>query len=233
MHIILNNKICKLKFKSKSTKFYLKPKLNIFEIEANSTNGMTLKLVQYVDINGKIESLSLTDWGDGTVDKLSSHTYKNIGTYIVKTKLQPSNKHTEYDNYNTLIKAILNIRNDINNLSYFCYNCSNLKNFSCKNYISNITDMSYMFCQCSSLTSLDVSNFNTDNCEDFGYMFSGLSVPSLNLTSFKVDSDDNTNHMFTNTSSNCSIYIDSTKFNKTEADCAFAGTFINGPYPAN
>ena len=53
---------------------------------------MTLKLVQYVDINEKIDSLSLTDWGDGTVDKLSSHTYKNIGAYIVKTKLQPNIK---------------------------------------------------------------------------------------------------------------------------------------------
>ena len=54
---------------------------------------MTLKLVQHVDINGKIESLLLTDWGgDGAVDKLSSHTYKNIGTYIVKTKLQPNIK---------------------------------------------------------------------------------------------------------------------------------------------
>ena len=50
---------------------------------------MILKLVQYVDINGKIESLSLTDWGDDAVDKLSS---KNIGTYIVKTKLQPNIK---------------------------------------------------------------------------------------------------------------------------------------------
>ena len=108
-------------------------------------------------------------------------------------------------------------------------NITGLENFD----TSNATSLNSMFYYASSLTSLDVSNFNTDNCEDFGYMFNGLSVPSLNLTSFKVDSDDGTSRMFTNTSSNCSIYIDSTKFNKTEADCEFAGTFINGPYPAN
>lgn len=226
MRIILNNKICKLKFKSKSTKFYIKPKLNIFEIEANSTNGMTLKLVQYADINGKIESLSLTDWGDGTVDKLSSHTYKNIGTYIVKTKLQPSNKHTEYDNYNTLIKAILNIRNDINNLSYFCYNCSNLKNFSCKNYISNIIDMNYMFCQCLSLTSLDLSNFNTSNATNMNEMFCGCeSLTLLDLSNFNTSNAVNTDKMFSSIPPSTIILVNSNTWTISESASGRDGLF--------
>ena len=62
--------------------------------------------------------------------------------------------------------------------------------------------MSYMFSDCTSLTSLDIRNFNTENVTYVSDMFK--DVPST-----------------------CTVYVDKTKFTKTEAECGFTGTFTN------
>ena len=59
-----------------------------------------------------------------------------------------------------------------------------------------------MFNGCTSLTSLDIRNFSSENlatCTD----------------------------MMTSIPSTCTVYVDTTKFTKTEADCNFTGTFTN------
>ena len=154
---------------------------NIFEIEANDTNGMLLTLYENPDKIGEATTYT-TDWGDGTVDNNTSHTYSTVGTYTIKTKLQPNNINTKNDN--KLIKKVLNIRNDISNLSYFCCGCLNMEQFSIDNII-NATNMRSMFYRCKSLTSLDVSNFNTSNVTDMSWMFHSCnSLTSLDISNF-------------------------------------------------
>ena len=140
------------------------------------------------------EGLAITDWGDGTIDNELSHTYNEPGTYIVKTTLQPNNISTE--EYNKLIKKVINVRNDISNFRKFCYGCTNMEQFSIDNII-HPANMAYMFSSCESLTLLDLSNFDTSNVTNMTYMFSDCgSLTSLDLSNFDTSNVTDMHCMF-------------------------------------
>ena len=141
------------------------------------------------------------------------------------------------------------------NFEYMFYNCSGLTSLDLSNFdTSQVTNMTNMFCGCNKLTSLDVSNFNTSQVTNMGYMFNGCasltsldlsnfdtsqvtimasmfygcaSLTSLDIRNFSSEKVQYVSNMFKNVPSNCKIYVDKTKFTKTEAECGFAGTFTD------
>ena len=112
--------------------------------------------------------------------------------------------------------------------SMFKY-CSYLTSLDVSKFnTSQVTNMSYMFEHCDRLTSLDLSNFNTSKVTDMYAMFHNCtSLQSLDIRNFSSENLADCNNMFQNVQSTCAIYVDKTKFTKTEAECGFTGTFTD------
>ena len=189
------------------TLLWAEPTYNYFVVQPNATNEMSLTLYENNDKSGDISAYSV-DWGDGTIDNNSSHTYLSENKYLVKTKLQPNNINTwdpnadNVKNYNTLIKKVINVRNDIDNFISFCAGCTNMEQFNIDNTIHPI-DMTYMFDSCSSLTSIDIAKFDTTNTINLGLLF------------------------YRCTSLNTIIGLENLNVENVQVmDCAFAGTKI-------
>ena len=107
-----------------------------------------------------------------------------------------------------------------------CYNITSLDLSSLD--VSQVTDMSGMFSSCNSLTSLDLHNFNTSKVTSMNSMFQYCnSLNSLDIRNFSSASLTDCSDMFKNVPSTCVIYVDKTKFTKTEAECGFTGTFTD------
>ena len=107
--------------------------------------------------------------------------------------------------------------------------CKSLTSLDVSNFNTlRVTEMMMMFNRCESLTSLDLSNFNTSQVFDMSYMFSGCrSLASLDIRNFSSASLTDYSYMFNNVPSTCVVYVDKTKFTKTEAECGFKGTFTD------
>ena len=107
--------------------------------------------------------------------------------------------------------------------------CNNLQSLYISNFnTSNVKNMSGIFRGCKSLTSLDVSNFDTSSVFHMNDMFNGCnSLASLDIRNFSSANLINYDYMFNDVRSTCTVYVDKTKFTKTEADCNFAGTFTD------
>ena len=107
--------------------------------------------------------------------------------------------------------------------------CESLTSLNLHNFDTlNAYDMSYIFNGCSSLTSLDLSNFNTSYISDMRFAFYNCtSLASLDIRNFSSASLTYCSTMFKNVPSACAIYVDKTKFTKTEAECGFTGRFID------
>ena len=107
--------------------------------------------------------------------------------------------------------------------------CNSLTSLNLHNFdTSNAADISYIFNGCSSLTSLDLHNFNTSYISDMRFMFNNCtSLASLDIRNFSSASLTYCSTMFRNVPSTCAIYVDKTKFTKTEAECGFTGRFID------
>ena len=112
--------------------------------------------------------------------------------------------------------------------SMFKY-CSYLTSLDVSKFnTSQVTNMGYMFEHCNRLTSLDLSNFNTSKVTDMYAMFHNCtSLQSLDIRNFSSENLADCNNMFQNVPSTCTIYVDKTKFTKTEAECGFTGTFTD------
>ena len=168
---------------------------NYFEITI--TNTYNISLVPYIDEYGATEALSITNWGDGTCSNSSEHIYSTQGTYIIKTKLQPSNKNSTIRNI--LIKKILNIRNDIRDLEKFCYNCVNLIDFKSQHYVTNIISTREMFKYCESITEINFENFYTKQTTNMYGMFSYCtSLANIDFFSFNTFLVNDMSYMFYN-----------------------------------
>ena len=117
----------------------------------------------------------------------------------------------------------------VTSTSYIFNGCTSLTSLDLSNFdTSQVTSTSYMFGDCTSLTSLDVSNFNTSKVADMSNMFYNCSsLASLDIRNFNTENVKNVINMFDTVPSNCKIYVDKTKFTKTEAQCEFAGTFTD------
>ena len=107
--------------------------------------------------------------------------------------------------------------------------CESLTSLNLHNFDTlNAYDMSYIFSGCRSLTSLDLSNFNASNISDMRFAFYNCtSLASLDIRNLSSASLTYCSTMFKNVPSTCAIYVDKTKFTKTEAECGFTGTFTD------
>ena len=172
----------------------------------NGINNCTCYNVFEFTVNGSYRTITLdtnrrgdttdwdgyTDWGDGTKDTNSSHSYSSNGTYIVKTKHGLSGTAGSINSYTRqYLTNVLNINKNMTNMSYMFYNCKALTTLDLSNFdTSNVTNMSYMFNSCSGLTLLNLSNLDTSNVTTMTYMFyncNGLTTLDVsNLDTSKV-----------------------------------------------
>ena len=127
----------------------------------------------------------------------------------------------------------LNVSNfntsQVTNMYQMFNSCTSLTSLDLSNFnTSQVTNMSSMFSNCESLTSLDLSNFDTQKVTSMSYMFSGCtSLTSLDLSNFSTENIQYISNMFNGVPSTCTIYVDKTKFTKTETKCGFTGTFTD------
>ena len=107
--------------------------------------------------------------------------------------------------------------------------CSSLTSLNVSSFnTSQVTAMDYMFSDCTNLTSLDASNFDTSKVVYMHSMFGGCTgLTSLDIRNFSSVSLTNYDHVFSDIPSNSIIYVNKTKFTKTETECGFAGTFTD------
>ena len=156
--------------------------------------------------NGDITSWhGETDWGDGIVDNLLTHTYTSGGPHTVKTKwaisdssklslIKCENINKNMTNAKSLFRDckrlesvdLTNLNQDITDLSYMFYGCKKLTNVYNIN-TSNITDMSYMFYECDSLDGSQFTGWDVSKVEKMSYMFKGATITNcLDLSSWNV-----------------------------------------------
>ena len=118
---------------------------------------------------------------------------------------------------------------NVGNMESIFRGCKSLTSLDVSNFdTSSVFHIRNMFDQCNSLTSLDLHNFNTSQVFYMSYMFNGCrSLTSLDIRNFSSASSTDFNCMFSGVPSNCKIYVDKTKFTKTEAECGFNGTLTD------
>ena len=169
----------------------------------------------------------ITDWGDGTLDTNTTHTYTNDGIYLVKTKyiLDESNGR----NNNTREKLIdcININKNIKDCSNMFSGCINVVEFTnSSNWdTSNVTNMNAMFSQCSGLTTLDVSKFDTTNTTGMSNMFSGCKLlTTLDVSNWDTSKVKDISWMFTNCNNITTLDVSNwNTSNVTNIDSMFSG----------
>ena len=107
------------------------------------------------------------------------------------------------------------------------YGCSGLTSLNLSNFdTSNVKDMRYVFRDCTALTSLDLSNFNTSNVTDMYSMFGYCTgLTSLDIRSFSSINLSSCGSMLISVPSTCKVYVNKSKFTKTESQCKFKGSF--------
>ena len=117
----------------------------------------------------------------------------------------------------------------VTNMYQMFNSCESLTSLDLSNFnTSQVTSMSSMFSNCSSLTSLDLSNFDTQKVTSMSYMFSGCeSLTTLDIRNFSTENIQYISNMLNRVPSTCVVYVDKTKFTKTEAQCGFTGTFTD------
>ena len=107
------------------------------------------------------------------------------------------------------------------------YGCSGLTSLNLSNFdTSNVKDMRYVFRNCTALTSLDLSNFNTSNVTSMYGMFGYCTgLTSLDIRSFSSINLSSCGSMLISVPSTCKVYVNKSKFTKTESQCEFKGSF--------
>ena len=175
---------------------------NVYEFTVNGSSSYYRKITLNTDRRGDTTAWDgYTDWGDGTKDTNSSHTYSSNKTYIVKTKysLASTTGNINSQTYNYLTN-VLNINSNITNMAYLFYDCSKLTELDISNLdTSNVTTMSYMFSGCTALTSLDISSFNTSNVTDMYGMFNSCTaLTELDISNLDTSNVTTMKYMFRN-----------------------------------
>ena len=159
---------------------------NIFVFDTNKVSNSKKVTLQNYRAGDTTEWDGLTDWGDGTIDSNTSHTYASDGIYTVKTKYMINNGSTGDGNTKSMLINCTGINSNITTARYMFYGCKSLTSLDLSGWnTSNVTDMEQMFSYCSKLTSLDVSNFDTSSVTNMGAMFRDCkSLTSLDLSNF-------------------------------------------------
>lgn len=151
-----------------------------------------------------------TDWGDGTVNALDTHTYASGGTYTITstgadvTDLSYYNHALDTKLLRVLDGSAINMTiienifrgctsltsvalldtSSVTNMSFMFYGCTSLTSVPLFD-TSSVTNMYYMFGNCTALTS--VALFDTSSVTTMRYMFryctSLTTVPLFDISS--------------------------------------------------
>jgi surface protein len=170
------------------------PEYNYFVYQCKPNTGM--HTVELADNRMGDETAwdGYTNWGDGTKDKLKTHTYDKPGIYTVKTKWKAGFEYMgavligcDNLNINLTDASFLFSGHDMlkyadlsrldtskfTNMESMFKNCINLEELNIEGWdTSNVTNMRYMFYYCQKLTPI-VSHFNVSRVTDFSNMFAG------------------------------------------------------------
>jgi surface protein len=102
---------------------------------------------------------SITDWGDGSSNTSTSHTYKHGGKYTVTTKhrINYANSLISYNRYtvSALIECLGVMKNiDLRNMFRDCNRLTKADISSIEYNPQSAQSLSYTFCSCSSLETI-------------------------------------------------------------------------------
>ena len=165
-----------------------------FRYTVNTTKVSTSNATASIPFSTSSATLSV-DWGDGTVNSATTHTYSSPGTYQIAvdssdwsatTMLTSSGNVTSSGNpqlyyfRNTLISVDGPIYQPFANagFSYAFYKCTKLTSLPEEmfSYCTNASTFSYCFYGCTSLTTLPANLFKGCNsAATFSYCFYGCS----------------------------------------------------------
>ena len=167
---------------------------NGFEVLSKYMNDNT------ITFEGEIGDY-VTDWGDGTVNRNTSHIYAKEGRYIIRTenpnpfglgkgvapdqdkvhcvtkiyKLNTSiltNGNYLFAGFDNLYQCC-DLTFNLTNGSHMFDGCVKMPNPNTENWHFSGTDLSYMFNNCSSITHITINI--PDNITNISYMFNGCS----------------------------------------------------------
>src|SRR3989339_555232 len=201
----------------------LSPKPVILEFEVTNPNDKVIVLPIY-GINLNI------DWGDGIIEKRSvyssvSHTYLNIGTYIVKINGNLESIGRDNFSFGDKLTKVLSFGNlGITSLRHAFINATRLAqvpdflpstvtemygmfkgatsfNGDISNWnVSNVTNMGFLFIDATSFNG-DISNWNVSNVINMNYMFQDASSFNRDISNWGVSNVTNMSNMFYNATS--------------------------------
>ena len=177
---------------------YIHQSYNYLKLLINNSTGFTVTLYDPSTISSNSIPYAnyLTDWGDGIIDNLRTHTYAQEGEYSIRTNLTPGSGNGGADNPHVI--ECERIRNDITNLDYFFSNCINLTTISAT-IPDNITTVNNIFSNCNSLISLDLSYLNVSTIMNLNNMFDNCSsLELLNLSNWNINNSTLCSNMFNN-----------------------------------
>ena len=149
-----------------------------------TTSGLTEFHIRVTKASGLAITCNMVgnkNWGDGTEDALTSHTYANYGDYIITcdgntiaTKVMGDTKVVQQ----TLLR--ISIPNSVTTIKAFAfYNCNALQSISIPNSVTGIGDNA--FNSCYALQSISIPNSVTniwDNAFDSCYTLQFISIPN-------------------------------------------------------
>ena len=174
-----------------------------------STTGSSSYIA--LPITGIFGGVVTTDWGDGTIDNLTSHTYAAAGSYTISI----SDNFTGFTNPTPTpwlgaqsLVAVLSWNSSLQNIYGAFAGLINLT--SVPNYLpTGVTNIDYLFYNTVAFNSPNVSQWDTRNVTSMRYLFTGAKSFNRGLTWY-VDSLLNMDFMFYN-----SIYSNYVTFTTT------------------
>jgi len=176
----------------------LSPKPVILEFEVTNPNDKVIVLPIY-GINLNI------DWGDGIIEKRSvyssvSHTYLNIGTYIVKINGNLESIGRDNFSFGDKLTKVLSFGNlGITSLRHAFINATRLAQVP--DFLpSTVTEMYGMFKGATSFNG-DISNWNVSNVTNMGFLFIDATSFNGDISNWNVSNVTNMYYMFQNASS--------------------------------
>lgn len=192
----------KVLYRSQTSQIVIDPTYNYYVFDVSKTDDNTITL-QENKAGDTTAWDGYTDWGDGTVSRGVSHTYKRKGIYIVKTKWMINSVYTGggYDTSDYKSKeALVGCKNINVNITIFAslfYDCCYMRYADLSRLdVSNVESMKDMFYHCFSLKKLNLDGWDTSNVQDMSGMFDQCAQLKPQVSHFNTSKVTNMRYMF-------------------------------------